>query len=121
MAQSYPAPTHIQSMQAGLNHSGIMRHPLSDNASSFYEQKLQRLENDNYILYQQNDKMKTQYKQGTLENNFIFFSVTFFSVTCSSVENSVTFISGVLKQLQRRAIAYSNQLKMYCIVLIFFA
>ena len=67
MAQSYPAPTHppthIQSMQAGLNHSGIMRHPLSDN--TFYEQKLQRLENDNYILYQQNDKMKTQYKQGT--------------------------------------------------------
>ena len=42
------------------------------------------------------------------------FTLSTTSVCCNckvtfSVENSVTFISGVREQLQRRAIAYSNQ------------
>ena len=42
----------------------------------FLEQKMQRLEQDNHILYQQNAKMKNQYTQGlntiygTIRTNF---------------------------------------------------
>jgi len=58
---SQPAMTHQPTHMSHNNIAGIMTHR---NEANYLEQKIQRLENDNFILYQQNDKIKNQYKQG---------------------------------------------------------
>ena len=69
MDRPYP-PTGIMRVPefASISQSqhSIQQNSIDHQRIMFLEQKMQRLEQDNHILYQQNAKMKNQYTQGLI-------------------------------------------------------
>ena len=68
MDRPYP-PTgimRIPEFSMSQSQHSIQQNSIDHQRIMFLEQKMQRLEQDNHILYQQNAKMKNQYTQGLI-------------------------------------------------------
>ena len=74
MDRPYPPTGIMRVPEFSMSQSqhSIQQNSIDHQRIMFLEQKMQRLEQDNHILYQQNAKMKNQYTQGlsTFPKNF---------------------------------------------------
>ena len=97
MDRPYP-PTGIMRVPefASISQSqhSIQQNSIDHQRIMFLEQKMQRLEQDNHILYQQNAKMKNQYTQGLN---------TFYGSTHANFQILGSIFSGEIRKKQVKA------------------
>ena len=65
MDRPYPPTGIMRVPDFSQSQHSIQQNNIDHQRIMFLEQKMQRLEQDNHILYQQNTKMKNQYTQGS--------------------------------------------------------